>query len=246
MDKKGNINTAETEERKSSLVWNKQVVIFIVLPIILTILIPLRGLDYLCGRFSPYAITLAYVSILYLVIGSFIIYCFFAGIVRLFGGWRKHTGKKKLLIVSEIAIPLLFVALFIIPFFIPNDSDMRWLVYKPFTYGFRDRIRSKVDVEAIRDWLGTLSEEYFRTGHFTYIPSDEWSKSLRRLNPRRVIPFTDENGNRKIKISWGAFIGFWGVDIGMRNMKTPPSDFRLYGEYRLPLEPGIYVWHELQ
>ena len=131
------------------------------------------------------------------------------------------------------------------PFFIPNNSDMRWLVYKPFTYGFRDRIKSKADVAAIRNWMGTLNEEYFRINYTTRIPPDEWPKSLKVLKPRRVNPFMDENGNRKIKISWGAFIGYWGVDIGMRNMKTPPSDLRHYGKHILPLEPGAYVWHDL-
>jgi hypothetical protein len=29
-------------------------------------------------------------------------------------------------------------------------------------------------------------------------------------------------------------------------MEIPPSDLRRYGEYRLPLERGVYVWHELQ
>lgn len=245
MDNKENIETAEAGERKPKRNWKESKLIFIVLPIIFTVLIPLRVLDYLCGRFSPYEITLAYVIMFYPIIGSFIIFCFFTNIVRLFKGWKKYSGKKKSLILAEIAIPLLFIVLFIIPFFIPNDSDMRWFVYKPFAYGFRERIRSKADFEAIRNWVGSLNEKYFKINHSTLIPSDEWPKSLRVLNPRRIIPIIDENGNRKIKLSWGAFIGHWGVDIGMRNMKTPPSDFRYYGVYILPLEPGVYVWNEL-
>lgn len=238
MDTKENIQAAETGDRRPRSNWKESKLIFLVLPIILTILIPLWVPDYLCGRFSPYEITLAYITMLYPVIGCFIIFCFFTSIVRLFRGWKKYSGKKKSLIVAEIAIPLLFIVLFIIPFFIPDDSDMRWFAYKPFTYGFRDRIRSKADIEAIRDWIGTLGEEYFKINHFTRIPSDAWPKSLRVLKPRRVNPFVEENGNRKIKISWGGFIGIWGVDIGMRNMKIPPSDLSRYGEYRLPLEPG--------
>jgi len=37
-----------------------------------------------------------------------------------------------------------------------------------------------------------------------------------------------------------------GIEIGMEDMEIPPSDFSQFGEYRLPLEPGAYVWHELQ
>jgi hypothetical protein len=242
MDDKENIQTAGMGERKPGRNWKESKLIFIVLPIMLMILYPVGGLDYLCGRFSLYVIILVYVSMLYLAIVCFIIFCFFTSIVRLFRDWKKSSGKKKSLIVAEFVIPLLFI----IPFFIPNDSDMCWFFYKPFAYGFRDRIRNKADVEAIRNWVGTLNEKYFRINHSTLIPSDEWPKSLRVLNPRRIIPVIDENGNRKIKLSWGAFIGHWGVDIGMRNMKTPPSDFRHYGVYILPLEPGVYVWNELQ
>ena len=59
--------------------------IFFVLPIILTILVPSGGLIYLCGRLNCSMTYLIFM--LYPAIGVFIIYCFFASIVRLFGGW---------------------------------------------------------------------------------------------------------------------------------------------------------------
>ena len=34
----------------------------------------------------------------------------------------------------------------------------------------------------------------------------------------------------------------WSVWIGMKDMKTPQSDFSMYGEIILPVEPGVYVW----
>jgi hypothetical protein len=41
MDNKEDIKAAEIEEKRANRVWNKQVVIFLVLPIFLTIIVPL-------------------------------------------------------------------------------------------------------------------------------------------------------------------------------------------------------------
>jgi len=229
----------QIEARKSSLNWNKRDVIFFVLPIICTVLVPLGGLPYLCGRLSFHMGLV--VCMIYPVIGVFIIYCFFAGVARLSRDWRKHSRKKKLIIVSEIVIPLAFVALFIIPYFIPIGSDL-WPPRKAFTYGLRDRIRSKADIEAIRDWLKTLSKEHY-TDSDGYIPPNELPKSLKELNPPpRVYVSADKNGNPAVRITWGAAIFHWGVTIGMEDMEIPASDFRHWAESWLLVEPGVYVW----
>lgn len=248
MDKKENIETAQEKERKPGRNWKESKLIFLVLPIILTILFPSGVLWYLCGRFIPYAITLAHVCLLYPVIGVFIIYCFFAGIIRLFSGWKKYIWKKRLLIVAQIGIPMVFIVLLIAPFFLP-ESEFFGYGYKFFMYGLRGRVKSKVDVEATRDWLKMLSKEEHDYTEFNAvrIPSNKWSKSLKALKPGRVNLLADENGNPKFRLMWGSgAMGHWGVDIGMRNMKTPPSDFSQWGEYRLPVEPGMYVWWQLQ
>ena len=246
----------QSEEGKPSLDWNKWDVIFIVLPIILIILEPLGGFSYLDGRFDSPSIFLTMILMLPAT-GFIIIICFLAGIVRLLVNWRNHTKKKKLIIVTEIGMPLVFIILFAAPFFIPEDSKIRWPGYKPFTYGFRDRIRSKADIEDIRDWLKTLSKEdcngktidihsYSSPFKSKWPDSIEWPKSLKVFNPGYVNLDLDENSHPKIRLTWGAALGHWGVEIGMEDMKIPPSDFSRWGEYRLPLEPGVYVWHEIQ
>lgn len=241
MNKKENIETAKNKERKISRNWNKWDLICFVLLIILTIFVPLGGIHYLCGRLN-FHIGLV-ICVLYPAIGVFMIYCF-AGIVRLFSDWRKHNRKRKLIIVAEIVIPIVIIALFVAPFFIPIALDL-WPGYKPFTYGCRDRVRSKADIEAIRAWLRTLSKENY-TGDTVRLLSDEWPKSLKVLNPRRVILSTDEKDNTKIRLTMGGRFAYWGVEIGMEDMEIPPSDFGYRGEYRLPLESGVYVWYDLQ
>ena len=234
----------QSKKRKAALNLTKEYVIFLILPIILTILFPLGVLFYLCGRFGPYATILAHICLLYPVIFVFIVYCFFTGIARLSREWRKPRRRRKLIIGTEIIIPLMFFALFVASCFV----SVRGMSFfgKPFMYGLRDRIRTKADIEAIRDWLNTLSKEHY-TDSDGYIPYDELPKSLKILNSVRVNVYADENGNPKVRIFWGGgAIGHWGVVIGMKDMKILPSDFSQYGEYRLPVEPGVYVWNALE
>lgn len=80
MDKKEDISTSQAKEGKSGFSWKKEYVIFIVLPIILIILVPLGGLFYLCGRLSLHIGLIP--CMIYPAIGVFIIYCFIAGVLR--------------------------------------------------------------------------------------------------------------------------------------------------------------------
>ena len=175
MDTKANKETAETGKRKTSRVWNKQEMVFLVLSIVCIVLGPLGGLLYLSGRFSP-SLT-GYACMLYPVTGAFIIYCFLASIVRLFKDWKKHSRKTKLIIIAEVSIPIVSMLLFITLFFILNESHLS-LYDKPLLYGCRDRIRSKADIEAIRVWLKTLSkDDYNPSSNYNPIPPVKQPKS---------------------------------------------------------------------
>jgi len=180
------------------------------------------------------------ICMIFPVTAIFIIYCFFAGIIRLFRDWKKYIWKKRILIVAQIGIPIVFVTLFIIPFFIPIESDLR-PPGKAFTYGFRDRMKSKADIEAIRDWLGTLDKEDYND-FGVRLPRNEWPKSLRVLNPPGINLFADENGNPSVRIVWGGGFFHWGVVIGMEDMATPPLNINEWAECWLPVEDGVYVW----
>ena len=156
MVKKEDIPVSQTKERKSSLNWSKEVLIFIVLPIILIILVPFGGLPYLWGRLNFHIFGLC---MIYPVIGVFIIYCFFAGIIGLLRDFRKQN-RVIITHVAEIIIPIVFVELFIIPFFIPKEFKS-WYPRWSFSHGLMDRIKSKTDISTIRDWMKTLHKEDF-------------------------------------------------------------------------------------
>lgn len=256
MNKTDDTQTRQTRETIPKLDWNWWDMVFFVLPIGLVIFGRLAGFEYLKIRYSSFSAGFV-ALIVYPAIGIFLIYCFFANIVRLVGGWTRHSRSKRVLIVTEIGALIVLMSLFFAPCFMPIDSLLWVPGYKPFTYHFGEEIRSKADVEAIRDWLRTLSKEDC-TGQTTgliYVPgsfttrwrdSMEWPEELKVFHPNYVKLDLDENGNPKIRLTWGAALGHWGVEIGVEGMEIPPSDFSQWGEYRLALEPGIYVWHELQ
>lgn len=230
----------QSKKKTASLDWNKWDVILLVVPTVCIFLVPFGGLFYLCGRFSPYLIYFM-VCLLYPVLGIFIIYCFVVGIVRVFRDWRKTTRRKKVALFAEIIIPLVSIVLFVASFFVPEDSRLNWPPYKSFAYGFGDRVRSKADIEAIRDLLRTcVKPDELEIA--PRIPYEDWPKSLKALNPKSAILWTDKNGTTYIRVRWGGGFQHWGMVIGMENMDIPPSDLRVSGEYRLPLEPGVYIW----
>jgi len=256
MDKKENIETAQVKEEKYNRDLNGWDVFFFVLPIISIIFGRLAGFEYLRTRYNSFSAFFV-ALILYPAIGVFIITCAFAGIVRLFVNWTKHTRMKRLTIIAQIGIVTVLIVLFFAPCFFPIDSHLWVPGYKPFTYHLRERMRTEADIPAIRSWLRTLSKEDC-TGETIRLPytsnplrrkwpgSIGWPKSLKIFNPGYVELDLDKNSNPKVRLTWGGPPGHWGVEIGMEDMEIPPSDFSQFGEYRLTLEPGVYVWYELQ
>jgi len=257
MDKKENIETAKTGEIRPRIDWSKWDAIFSVALVAFVIFIPLGGFFYLCGRFSPYLIFLI-VWFIYPAIGALLLFFVAVSIKRSPIVWERYMRRKKVIKVVQIGIPIVFIALFAISVLTPIETYLWPPGYKPFTYGFRERIRSKADIGAIRNWLKTLSKEDC-TGEAIHLlltdsalpriqwpDSVEWSEALKVCYPGYVTLDLDKNGNPKVRLTWGGPFDHWGVEIGMEDMEIPASDFSRYGEYRLPLEPGAYIWYELQ
>jgi len=252
MDTEKHIEKQETEKRRPRIDWNKWDVILLVFIVVYVILEPIGGLNYFCGWYNPYLIFRA-VCCFFLV--TIVLPILFIAIctIRLFINWTKYTQRKRFIRIIYICILLVFI----VSFFTPINIPLYQPGYQPFTYGFRERIRSKADIEDIRNWLETLRDEDCNgeviSLHNDSVPfkshwpsSIEWPESLKVFNPSYAILGLDENGNPKMSLTWGGPFGHWGVVIGMEDMEIPPSDLSRYGEYRLPLEPGVYVWNELQ
>lgn len=240
--------SVRTEKRRVRGKWIDEHVVLLVLSIVLTIPFAGRGIFYLLGRFGPHAISSTDINLLYLIVSVFILLCFILTIVKFFGRRRKRTRKEALLIVAEMCIPLVYFGLLHGLYLVADSFPQERFCgrgYELYTLGLRDRIESKADIEATRDWLQSLgSEEY---GNAKVISSAELPESLRGLKGARAELSADANGNAKVSLMCGpGIMGSWGVVIGMKDMEIPPSDFGTHGEYRLPVEPGVYVWTELE
>lgn len=183
--------------------------------------------------------------IIVITIFLFVVMVLFAilGIIRSISNWHRYANRKRLIRIIQSVILILVITVPSLCFFI--SIDLYSPGYKPFTYGFRDQMRSRADIKDIRDWLKTLGKDDC-IGNTGRLPYSKLSKSVKVLKPRYVNLDMDKNGNPKVRLTWGGGFGHWGIEIGMEDMEIPPSDFSDYGEYRLPLEPGAYVWHELQ
>ena len=243
---KEHIKDVLTSDKKPRSNWKDSHLVLFFLPVILTILFPLGGIFYLSGRFCPYATTFCYVHLIYLVALVFIIFCLISGIVKLSGRKGKLTRNKKILATAEIAIPLVFIILLGAFIFLAfTDKEFRGPRFQLFMYGIRERVKSKVDVKAARIWLQSLGDEDYNEKDLNYkrLSKAKWPESLRGLKHAVAFLSKDENSNMKVRFGWGSgMLGHWGVEIGTKDMKIPRSDFSMYGEVILPVEPGVYVW----
>jgi len=244
-----NTEPVRTEKKRVRAKWRDSHVVMLVLLIVVAILFAGNWIFYLFGRFCPSAVGFLGVDLLYLIASVFVLWCFILGIVRLVRSCRgKRTRKKVLLILAKTAVPLVYVGLFLAPAFFPLQRfSARY--YELFALGLRDRIESKADIEATRVWLQSLPAEeyegYEKYKHGKQIPSAKLPEALRALQDGdvRISISANANGNTMVELMWGsAVMGHWGAMIGMKDMETPPSDFRFHGSYILPVEPGAYVW----
>ena len=241
MDKEENMETAQIEkESKTRIDWNMWDALISVALVAFIIAVPLGGIEYSNGRFNTrsnaHSIvldvciigpTVVILAIAFVIVSAVQLLCNLKRSAR-----KRYTNRKRAIRIAQIAIQIVFVTSFIISVFAPVEIPLWQPGYKPFTYGFRERIRSEVDIEEIRDWLKTLSEEDCAGEHIVLStdssPSErrwsdslEWPKSLTVFRPHYARLDRDENGNPKVGLTWGRPFGHWGVAIGMEDMEIP-------------------------
>lgn len=139
------------------------------------------------------------------------------------------------------------VAFFVLAFVAPAQESPFVMVAR----GFKVNMQIWADIEGIRTWLSVIDPNVYleQHGHVeTVVQLDEadWPKEIASLRPRWVRLFRDEREGLRVWIRWGGgFIGSWGLVVGDKQMPTPPSDFEKRREYYVELEPGAYVWADL-
>ena len=238
MGMKEHIEPITTEDKKLRGKRILSHVVFLALPILCILLVPFWGLiGYMCGRLSRHIPIV--VCMIYPLAVILMIFCFFASIARLIYAWRKCTWAKRTLIITEICLPIVFVAWLIMPMYLRVESQL-WPDAAAFTYGLRDRVRSQADIPAIRDWLKTLDKKDYIPRR-DYLLADELPEALKAMCFGVVSLSEDKNGNPEVYIFAGGDFHHWGATIGMEDMVISESDLESRYDSWLLVEPGVYV-----
>ena len=122
-------------------------------------------------------------------------------------------------------------------------------------------MQARVDVPAVQQWLSTIAPNSLDRQDVGAERDNEWEPHpiIVRLNPRGYGVSLDDAGRPMLEMQWGSgVLGTWGVTIGHANMAIPETQPRTKeilsngqvfyndGQYRLPLAPGAYVWHNIE
>lgn len=182
--------------------------------------------------------------------------CLLLALVRILAFWPKHIRDRKRLRKLQVGVIIGLIVYLGLPFtgIIPPG-------YKTHTWGFRKHVRANVDVHAIQKWLATVDPNACTGGGVWTTDWQEqrsdWAQAVRRMNPESVTLALDGEGRPTIRIGWSGFDALWGLTVGHEDMTIPETQptteeilpngqvFCNYGQYRLPLAPGAYVWHDL-
>jgi len=171
--------------------------------------------------------------------------------VRVLAFWPRHIGSRTRLRMMQIGAAAGLVACVGLPF-----AGIMPLGYQTYTWGFRQYAQANIDVPAVQRWLAALEPGTCTGGPMERREwrnaSLDWPKSIVRCDPDRITLSLDEEGAPLVRLTWIGFDSWWGVVVGRADMEIPetqpPTRGRLYeqGEYRLPVAPGAYVWHNIE
>ena len=118
-----------------------------------------------------------------------------------------------------------------------------------FAHGVLRRLEIRTDIDAVQAWVESLNPSDCRGdphsgGRGRHLREGEQPQVLKQQNGMVDLEL-DAGGKPRVRLSWDeSKAGMWGLVIGHRDTKTPPSDPNMYGEKRSELRPGIYFWYE--
>jgi hypothetical protein len=176
--------------------------------------------------------------------------------VRVLVVWPQRIENRRRFVAAVAFLSLVLVVWIALPFMGLWSPE-----YDPFTSGFREYVRANVNLGVVREWLNA-QDPNLCTGRMIEVSgtyrsalrwpeTTVWASAITQLNPHYVQLDKTETGRAKIRLTWGGALGHWGVEIGPADMAMPrmsdgKSNVEEEDEYRLPLAPGAYMWHELQ
>jgi hypothetical protein len=178
-------------------------------------------------------------------------------LARILVFWPGHVRDRKKLRKLQVGVILGLVIYLGLPF-----TGLLPPGYKTHTWGFRKHVGANVDVHAIQQWLGTVDPNACADGPAWTTEwraqRADWPEPVMRMNPQSVTLALDGEGRPTIRLAWSGLDEFWGLAVGHAQMEIPQTQARTKevlpggrvsydnGEYRLPVAPGAYVWHNIE
>jgi len=160
--------------------------------------------------------------------------------------WKSLVFNTKRLLLLRLATIVIVCSATCFFAVIPSLSGKPRYVL--FTEGYRDWAQASLNVQEIRTWMYTLDEK----GFFSVNKDFKGPRCILDHNSRFTAGtvYEDENGQVSLRLHSGGGFLDWGVFIGQENTDYPPFETVMYeghyGEYRLRLGNGAYVWYEHQ
>jgi hypothetical protein len=117
-----------------------------------------------------------------------------------------------------------------------------------FGQGLMRRLEIRTDIEAIQAWVESLDpNEILADPHWrsrgTHLSREKQPSVLQRQDGMVDLEL-DTEGRPRVRLTWfQGKAGKWGLVISHKDVKTPPSDWSMYGERRDELRPGVYFWY---
>ena len=185
-------------------------------------------------------------------LGPLALICLIALFLRMRTLWPEHISSRRKVLALQALVGIGLLSYLVSPFL-----PIRPPGYRIFMSGFVRYVETNADMKSIRSWLDTLEPGVCTgttidlrgaqgSGRGNWPNTIAWSPAVTCFDPAYAVLSLDEARHPTIRLEWGGVFGHWGFVVGGEKMQTPASDLSEHGEYRLPLAPGVYVWHEIQ
>jgi len=248
---KGQVVEADMSKR----LWSRWDIAMVVVPLSFTVLLdPLGVITYVSGLINMKVLFVAVFGFVTLI--PIALLCLVALLARMLVIWPKRISTWSRLLLCWMAVISVFAACFVLPF--TGLTPRPWVMY---TRGFRRYVRARVDVPAVQQWLSTIDPNSLDRqdvgGGADH--DSEPHPVIAGCDPKGYQVFLDDVGRPMLELRWGSgVLGTWGVTIGDADMAIPQTQpttketlsngqvFYNHGQYRLPLAPGAYVWHDIE
>lgn len=221
---------------------------------------------YIAGLRNDIALAFTLSSVVVFVVWPVVLVCLIVLTIRMGIVWPRRIGSRRKSWTLRLCILAALAGYLALPFTLPAR-----ILPPGYIAGFRRYVQKSVDVQSVQQWLkrqdpnDCLGQTFHLGGKGqtgpVWLDTIAWPEAITHLDPFMVGFGQDEGGRLTIRLVWAPFVGTWGIEIGPEDMEIPKTQERIErwygppgrtqvqhdpGEYRLPLAPGAYVWHEIQ